>query len=70
MHLVTPKNRARYLDLLIAELLELHSAKTIEEQSRAILARMNRSYSHAIIDGTDYIIVPTTQSPREEKTAA
>lgn len=52
-----------HADTLIASILDQLDTDTNTRKSRAILARMNRTYSHAIIDGAEFILVPAQQSP-------
>jgi hypothetical protein len=68
---VTPlRKKDHHHDVFIRELLLEHATRTTEEKARAILARMHRTYSHIIIDGTEYILVPSAQSPRNPGPAA
>jgi hypothetical protein len=59
--LKTTLGNKKYLEDIIVEILATNTMYTDETQARTILARMNRSYSHVIIDGTDYILVPAAQ---------
>lgn len=64
------KYRREYFDSFAADLITQHADKTPSEQGRAILARMQRTYSHIIIDGTEYVLVPSAQSPYDAGDAA
>jgi hypothetical protein len=59
--LKTTLGNKKYLEDIIVDILATNTMYTDETQARTILARMNRSYSHVIIDGTDYILVPSAQ---------
>jgi hypothetical protein len=59
--LKTTLGNKKYLEDIIVDILATNTMYTDETQARTILARMNRSYSHVIIDGTDYILVPAAQ---------
>jgi hypothetical protein len=59
--LKTTLGNKKYLEDIIVDILASNTMYTDEAQARTILARMNRSYSHVIIDGTDYILVPAAQ---------
>jgi hypothetical protein len=59
--LKTTLGNKKYLEDIITDILAANIMYTDEAQARAIIARMNRSYSHVIIDGTDYILVPAAQ---------
>jgi hypothetical protein len=57
----TTLGNKKYLEDIITEILSTNVMYTDEAQARTIIARMNRSYSHVIIDGTDYMLVPAAQ---------
>ena len=59
--LKTTLGNKKYLEDIIVDILATNTMYSDETQARTILARMNRSYSHVIIDGTDYILVPAAQ---------
>jgi len=59
--LKTTLGNKKYLEDIIVDILATNTMYTDETQARTILARMNRSYSHVIIDGTEYILVPAAQ---------
>ena len=57
----TTLGNKKYLEDIIVDILAMNTMYTDEAQARTIIARMNRSYSHVIIDGTDYMLVPAAQ---------
>jgi len=59
--LKTTLGNKKYLEDIITDILATNTMYTDEAQARTIIARMNRSYSHVIIDGTDYMLVPAAQ---------
>jgi len=59
--LKTTLGNKKYLEDIIVDILATNTMYTDEAQARTIISRMNRSYSHVIIDGTDYILVPAAQ---------
>jgi len=59
--LKTTLGNKKYLEDIIVDILATNTMYTDEAQARTIIARMNRSYSHVIIDGTDYMLVPAAQ---------
>ena len=59
--LKTTLGNKKYLEDIIIDILATNTMYTDEAQARTIIARMNRSYSHVIIDGTDYMLVPAAQ---------
>ena len=59
--LKTTLGNKKYLEDIITDILATNTMYTDEAQARTIISRMNRSYSHVIIDGTDYMLVPAAQ---------
>ena len=59
--LKTTLGNKKYLEDIITDILASNTMYTDEAQARTIIARMNRSYCHVIIDGTDYMLVPAAQ---------
>ena len=59
--LKTTLGNKKYLEDIIVDILASNTMYTDEAQARTIISRMNRSYSHVIIDGTDYMLVPAAQ---------
>ena len=59
--LKTTLGNKKYLEDIIVDILVTNTMYTDEAQARTIISRMNRSYSHVIIDGTDYMLVPAAQ---------
>ena len=59
--LKTTLGNKKYLEDIITDILASNTMYTDEAQARTIISRMNRSYSHVIIDGTDYMLVPAAQ---------
>ena len=57
----TTLGNKKYLEDIIVDILVTNTMYTDEAQARTIISRMNRSYSHVIIDGTDYMLVPAAQ---------
>ena len=57
----TTLGNKKYLEDIIVDILATNTMYTDEAQARAIISRMNRSYSHVIIDGTDYMLIPAAQ---------
>ena len=63
MSILTSLGKKKYPEDIIAELLEKRGDLDDAAFSKQILMRLSRAYSHAIIDGTDYILVPQIQTP-------
>ena len=57
-------------DELIASILDQLGAESNDRRGRAIIARLNRTYSHIIIDGVEFILLPSSQSPHNITEAA
>jgi hypothetical protein len=77
MSIITSLGKKKYPEDVLAELLTKRGDLTDAAFSKQILMRLSRAYSHAIIDGTDYILVPqiqhaptTTPNAHIEKAAA
>lgn len=62
MGIITTR-RSQPADTIIQTVLDDTNGYGSERQARAIIMRLNRTYSHAIIDGTDFILVPATPTP-------
>jgi hypothetical protein len=63
MSIITSLGKKKYPEDVFAELLTKRGDLTDEAFAKQILMRLSRAYSHAIIDGTDYILVPQIQTP-------
>jgi hypothetical protein len=63
MSILTSLGKKKYPEDVFAELLTKRGDLTDEAFAKQILMRLSRAYSHAIIDGTDYILVPQIQTP-------
>lgn len=63
MSIITSLGKKKYPEDVLAELLTKRGDLTDEAFAKQILMRFSRAYSHAIIDGTDYILVPQIQHP-------
>ena len=61
MSIITSLGKKKYPEDVFAELLTKRGELSDAAFSKQILMRLSRAYSHAIIDGTDYILVPQIQ---------
>ena len=62
MGIITTR-RSQPADTIIQTVLDDTNGYGSERQARAIIMRLNRTYSHANIDGTDFIHEPATTTP-------
>jgi hypothetical protein len=63
MSILTSLGKKKYPEDVFNELITKRGDLSDEAFSKQILMRLSRAYSHAIIDGTDYILVPQIQTP-------
>ena len=66
--------KKKYLEDVLLSILAKRDGLTDEQLAKQTVSRLNRLYSHAVIDGTDFILVPAdhkpTPTPAEEALAA
>lgn len=66
--------KKKYLEDVLIEILEKADGLDNQQVAKQTISRLRRVYSHAIIDGTDFILVPSdhkpTTNPAEKALAA
>ena len=55
--------KKKYLEDVLVSILAKRDGLTDEQLAKQTVSRLNRLYSHAVIDGTDFILVPADQKP-------
>jgi hypothetical protein len=55
--------KKKYLEDVLLSILAKRDGLTDEQIAKQTVSRLNRLYSHAVIDGTDFILVPADQKP-------
>jgi hypothetical protein len=55
--------KKKYLEDVLVEILDKSDGLDNEQIAKQTISRLRRVYSHAVIDGTDFILVPADQKP-------
>lgn len=58
--------KKKYLEDVLVEILEKADGLDNQQVAKQTISRLRRVYSHAIIDGTDFILVPSDHKPTED----
>ena len=66
--------KKKYLEDVLVEILDKSDGLDNQQIAKQTISRLRRVYSHAVIDGTDFILVPSdhkpTPTPAEKALAA
>jgi hypothetical protein len=55
--------KKKYLEDVLVEILDKSDGLDHQQIAKQTISRLRRVYSHAVIDGTDFILVPADQKP-------